>query len=350
MTSRIPLIHITDLYHPPQDPDDHLDLAAIVALDEYDLRAVVLDATERFLLAAPQGNDIARDPGYVPVIQLGYLTGRSIPVGVGPIHPLKSSDDTGSDRTRRERSGIQLILDVLEHSKEPVTISIVGSVRALLAAFNRNPDLLRARTHVVLLNAGSTASVVNQEWNVGLDAAAYRGLWLSGLPIHWYPCTTERGSYDSDHPHGSYWVAPQRKLFDGLPAPLRAWLCYAYSGSTRGDMISALHELETDAELWQRILAEQRNLWSTASLVMAAGRVLARTAHGWRFMPAVEARDLETWPWSLEAIEASPNAMNGIAWKQAEGTSSHKIFTRGAGDYSASMCEAFNALLRSMRC
>ena len=52
---RIPLIHVTDLYHPPQDPDDQLDLATVAALDEYDLKGVVLDITQRFLEPAPRG-------------------------------------------------------------------------------------------------------------------------------------------------------------------------------------------------------------------------------------------------------------------------------------------------------
>ena len=45
--SRIPLIHITDMYHPPQDPDDHFDLATIAALPEFDLQGVILDVTQK---------------------------------------------------------------------------------------------------------------------------------------------------------------------------------------------------------------------------------------------------------------------------------------------------------------
>ena len=39
----VPLIDITDLYHPPQDPGDNLDLIAAYALPEVDLKAVILD-------------------------------------------------------------------------------------------------------------------------------------------------------------------------------------------------------------------------------------------------------------------------------------------------------------------
>ena len=44
----IPVIDSTDLYHPPQDPGDNVDLIMPFALPEIDLRAVILDATEEF--------------------------------------------------------------------------------------------------------------------------------------------------------------------------------------------------------------------------------------------------------------------------------------------------------------
>ncbi len=130
---RIPLLHITDLYHPPQDPDDQLDLATVVALPEFDLKGVVLDVSQRFLDGAPAGFDIPRDPGFIPVMQLGYLTGRSFPVAVGPAQPLTHPSDDARDRPRQEQAGIDLILEVLHTSTQPVVISVVGSTRALTA-------------------------------------------------------------------------------------------------------------------------------------------------------------------------------------------------------------------------
>ena len=44
--SKIPIIHTTDLHHSSNDPADHLNLAAVYALDELDLRAVILDYSE----------------------------------------------------------------------------------------------------------------------------------------------------------------------------------------------------------------------------------------------------------------------------------------------------------------
>ncbi len=46
--TRIPVIDVTDLYHPYQDVGDNFDLVAAYALPEIDLRAVILDAHDSF--------------------------------------------------------------------------------------------------------------------------------------------------------------------------------------------------------------------------------------------------------------------------------------------------------------
>ena len=33
---KIPLIYCTDLFHPPEDPDDWFDLATVFSMDEFD--------------------------------------------------------------------------------------------------------------------------------------------------------------------------------------------------------------------------------------------------------------------------------------------------------------------------
>ncbi|HEY0865321.1 MAG TPA: hypothetical protein VGD97_14535 [Lacunisphaera sp.] len=343
----IPLLHITDLYHPPQDPDDHLDLATIAALPEYDLRGVVLDATTKFLRAKPEGWDIGRDPGYVAVAQLGHLLGRAIPAAMGPLEPLAHPGDAALDRPRPEQGGINLLLDVLRQSSEPVTISIVGSGRVLAAAFNREPELLRTKTRAVLLNAGATAGP-KREWNVGLDLAAYVALWRSGLPIHWYPCGTDRSAFDPAHERGTYWKVSHAALFRDLPDGLRAWLGYAFSGSPRGDFIRALADTGRGAE-WEQLLAGERNMWSTISLVLGAGRVPARTPAGWRFVPAAEAAGLETWPCRLDPIEGKADDEGHVLWQQVVEPATVHLFGRKSGtEYGAAMGEALNALLREM--
>lgn len=346
---RIPLLHITDLYHPPQDPDDHLDLATIAALPEYDLRGVVLDVTRKFLVAKPDGWDIARDPGYVPVAQLNHLTGRAIPAAMGPIDPLGHPGDDARDRPLAEQGGIALLLEVLERSSEPVTISVVGSGRVLAAAFNREPALLKAKTRAVLLNAGSTGGP-KREWNVGLDPAAYVALWRSGLPIHWFPCGTDRSAFDPAHERGTFWKVSHAALFRDLPDGLRAWIGYAFNGSPRGDIIRALAETGRGAE-WEKVLVGERNMWATASLAMGAGRVLARTTDGWRFVPAGAAAGLEPWPFRLDTIQATVDDEGRVSWQTAGEPATVRLFGRKPGtDYGVAMAEALNALLRGIPC
>lgn len=343
----IPLLHVTDLYHPPQDPDDQIDLATVFALPEFDLRGVVLDATQTFLTPAPAGWDVARDPGFVPVAQLAFLTGRSVPVAAGPTAPLRDAHDDARDRSVAEQAGIALLLAQLESSAARVVISLTGSARVLTAAFNRAPELVRAKTRFVLLNAGATGGA-KREWNVMLDPAAFVGLWRSGLPIHWYPCATEKSAFDPAPERGTFWRATHAELFRDLPAPLASWFAYALAGSGRGDIIRAVRDGAHGAALWDRALGGPRNLWATASLVMAAGRVLARTAAGWRFVANPAAR-LETWPMRLDPITATAADDGSVIWQEStEPATAHLFGRQGGADYGKAMAEALNALLRGL--
>jgi len=340
----IPLVHITDLYHPPQDPDDHIDLATVVALSEYDLRGVILDVTQKFLDPAPAGFDISRDPGFIPVLQLSHIMGHAIPAAAGPRVPLSGPDDDAKSRPQSEQAGIQLLLDILESSREPVVLSLVGSARVVTAAFNRAPELLRNKVRSLLLNAGSLGGI-KREWNVGLDAAAYTGLWRSGLPIHWFPCATEKSAFDPDHERGTYWKTSHRALFGSLSPEMRSWFFYALSRANRGDVIQAMSEVVENGP-WEKLLDESRNLWSTASLVMTTGRVLVRTVSGWRFVQATDAGRAEAWPWRLDPIEATVNEDAGVEWKPAGKESRTYLFGRQKGPrFGDAMAEALGALL-----
>ena len=345
---KIPFIHITDLYHPPQDPDDHFDLATVMALPELDLKGVILDTTTRFLHASPQGFDIPREPGFVPVMQLSYLLGRSIPIAVGPFEPLRHEGDAGRDRVPVEQSGIELLLNILRASTVPVVISVVGSARVVAAAFFREPELMRAQTRAILLNAGATAKTKN-EWNVNLDLIAYKGVWKSGLPIDWYPCATERGAFDEDHEYGTHWKASHESLLHDLSPALQAWFCYSFTGNGRGDIIRALRE-DGKGAAWEHVLSAKRNLWSTASLVMAAGRTLSQTSEGWRFM-AGSGSSVSGWPMFLDPIVATVRDDGQVDWQSTVDATSYRIFRRQSGrQYGVAMAEALHALLQSLRC
>ncbi len=132
---RISLINTTDIYHPPQDPGDNFDLIAAYALPEIDLKAVILDATEK--------HRWGREPGFIPVLQLNSIFGRNVPCGTTPYVSMKSPDDKMLDAPAFQQSGIELLLETLRRSKDPVEITIFGSARAVAVAFNRESELLR---------------------------------------------------------------------------------------------------------------------------------------------------------------------------------------------------------------
>jgi len=346
--SKIPLVHITDLYHPPQDPDDHIDLATVAALEEFDIKGVVLDVSRKFLQGSPAGFDIQRDPGFAPVAQLGYLLGRSIPVAAGPTRPLNRPEDDVADRSPEEQAGVRLLLDILAECRDRVVVSVVGSARVLTAAYNRSPEFLGEKVRSVLLNAGSTAGP-KREWNVGLDPEAYTGLWRTGLPIHWYPCATEEGAFNPDHERGTYWKSTHAAIFRDLAPPLRAWFAYALTRDRRGDIIGVLDD-EISPSIWNRILAQERNMWSTVSLVMAAGRVLAKTSMGWRFIPSSMAATGSVWPWRLDPITATVSQAADVQWRLAGERGNALLFGRERGSgFGEAMAEALAVLLGSLR-
>jgi hypothetical protein len=203
---------------------------------------------------------------------------------------------------------------------------------------------MRRKVRSVLLNAGSTGGK-KREWNVGLDPAAYVGLWRSGLPIDWYPCATEAGAFNQSHERGTYWKATHGELLQGIPPRLRAWFTYALTGSPRGDAIGIM-EQEVERGVWEGLLSESRNLWATASLVMAAGRVLAKTPEGWRFAASGTAPGEGVWPWRLDPIETETGDDTAVTWHPAEKPTGHRLFGRRPGaEFAHAMAEAFRALL-----
>lgn len=341
---KVPLIHTTDLFHPPEDPDDHLDLATVFALDEFDLRAVLIDRA----LGSPRstGNPV-REPGFIPVAQLCYITGKAVPVAAGPVNPLKSPGDAATDRPRREQAAIELLLRALDESPQPVVVSVLGSARIVAAAWNRNPALLKKKIKSVVVNAGTAGK--GSEYNVTIDPASYVALFRSGLPVDWYPCGDagpSRSDAFNSGARNTYWRVAHRDLFRDLPQPLMAWFVHAFTSNGRGDILRALREQGAGASAVM-VLAGDRNMWSTASLVLAAGRVLAKTPAGWRFLPAAQAASVQAM--SLEPVAVTIDDKGRTTWKPAPGGSHIRLFRREPGpEHGAAMTEALNALLRSI--
>ena len=85
VAAKVPVINVTDLYHPYQDPQDNLDLIAAYALPEVDLRAIIFDVTAEYrkpsgqVVGLPRDDQGPREPGYIQVTQLNRIFGRNVP-------------------------------------------------------------------------------------------------------------------------------------------------------------------------------------------------------------------------------------------------------------------------------
>jgi hypothetical protein len=280
---KVPLIYSTDLFHPPDDPDDDVDLATLFAIPELDVRALVLDL----------GQQQRAKPGSIPVQQMMALTGKKVPFATGLAHPLSYPEDKGLSQFKFFQGGVELILGALREAEEKVMVIATGSARDVMAAFNRDEALFRSKVARIYFNDGNSGGGELQ-WNPGLDPQAYLRLMTADLPVYWCPAFGGSATLDvlaaeklSTLQHQVYWKFRQSEIYGALPTPLQNFFLYALGNKypTVDDPIAYLQR-EPETELRDRIWAETRNMWSTVSLYHAAGRELYRQGDEWAALAA----------------------------------------------------------------
>lgn len=275
--ARVPVLYCTDLFHPHEDPDDHFDLATLYALPEIDVRGIVLD----------QGERQRQRPGRIPVSQINHLTGRSVPVAIGLAKRLKSPSDAGLDQAEPFQAGTRLILDTLRRADAPVALIAVGSVRDIVAAFNREPALLRRKVSRVLVFIGEASKEDFQEYNVGLDPQAFVGLMRSGLLVDWVPCFD--GGLWQNRGHASFWKAKHEDLLRRAAPELVQFFIYALEHE-KAEPLAFLHQ-PVDAARKAKLFAGDRNLWCTVLFASVARRVVVWDGARYQLVPAGAASD-----------------------------------------------------------
>jgi hypothetical protein len=251
----VPIIYVTDLYHPHDDPDDHFDLATLFGIPAFDIKAIVIDTGTRGL----------ERPGFCAIRQMMHITGDTdIPYATGLKDNLKSQADRAEDQPKEAQEGVELILKALRESEKPVTLFATGSLRDLAAACNREPALFQSKVARFYVNAGDTAGIV--EWNVGLDPHAFVRIMNSSLPVYWMPCFGADG-------YETFWQFRQADVLETAPPPLQNYIVYALSKaeSKENDPIAAMNK-PVPAEVRDRFWPETRNMWCTAGFLHAVGR------------------------------------------------------------------------------
>lgn len=293
-TEKIPLIVITDLYHPHQDPGDNFELINAYAIPELDLKAVILDCYNPFrskiaknvnkgLWEDPNG---PREPGIICVQQLNYIFGRDIPFGVGPFEQMKQKNDRMEDLSDFFNQGINLLKTTLEQSDKKVIIATFGSSRVLAVAFNRFPSLMKRKIKMIHLSAGTGGNDPDYlEWNVALDTLAFVSLMESGLPIAIYPCAAAtkgivegglsnafKGANDN-----TYYKLDDLSFVENMHPKLRQYVHFLFTRNTDTDFLGYLDRVDVPGSV---TLPQYQHVWETALWMNIAGRRLVQSPSG----------------------------------------------------------------------
>ncbi|ADB33552.1 hypothetical protein Kfla_4525 [Kribbella flavida DSM 17836] len=348
----VPVVSITDLYHPPEDPGDNIDLIMAYGLPEVDLRAVILDALEekRALIdGGVPGYPGPRDPGVIPVAQLNAIFGRNVPSAMCPFTRMRSLTDQMRDVPAAQQFGIELLLRVLEESTEPVHLLSFGSARPLAIAFNREPELLHAKVARIHLSAGTTTPTY-LEWNVVQDPIAMMRIVDSGLPLSLYPCATIDSCYAYDH-HNTFWSLPDLRWIEGMHPPLRRYLGYALARSSRPDYLRALEE-DAPPEVMADIYRRSHSVWETAVWMNVSGRILVRRLDGTHRIIRADDRQPGDVAFRNDQVPCTTTTHpSGLySFQLTDEPASTTIFVRDdPAEYEKAMTEAMPALYQSFR-
>jgi len=336
-----PLLHVTDLFHPHGDPDDHFDLAVTYALARrgaFDLRGVVIDYPPHFR---------AGDPAVVAVTQMNRLSGLSVPVSIGTSHRLKSRTDALVDASAQETAAVRFILAQLRAAERPLALMCVGSEADIIVAALREPALFKAKCAGVYLNSGAAhdnpANPTQLEFNVRLDPAAYAAMFALPCPLYWFPCwdTTETRQSGAD---GSFYWLQHRGALSGISAGLANYFAYMFDKSANSKWLRAMTAMPPGAT-WDKILKDKRGMWSTASQFAAAG--LSVTKEG----EIVLAKDAgRAAVFAVTPVAATCADDGRTTWRRVEApTGRWMLSVTDVARYPAAMTRAVGTLFKALR-
>jgi len=339
-----PVIHITDLHRPYNDPDDHWDLACVYALahrGDIELKAVVIDYPPQ---TRPEWN-----PDLAAVAQMNRITGLAVPVAVGTPYPVKSRDDAQPYASATDHQGIDLILDILRTSDRPVVIHVIGGCRDIAVAGKKAPDLFARKCAGVYLNAGTgqpkKAANATLEYNVTLDKPAYQAVFDLPCPIYWMPCFE---TLDGPDPwrtmeFGTYYRFRQGELLPHLSQHVQSYFAYMFTQKTDHAWLRALDGKPDEAVLTDQA-ARDRNMWCTAGFFHAAGYTI--TADG--AMPWRDARAGDP-VFSFDPIKLTGTGPDETDWTPDPNATNRFIFhVRDTRQYGPAATAAMKSLLATL--
>jgi len=320
----VPVIHITDLFRPHNDPDDHWDLATQYALAaQGDIKLVGVS------IHCPKAA-WARDPDISAVAQMNYLTGLAVPVmtGVPEDFPLDADLKDPAVRNSSALGGIRALHGILRELPEPAVITATGWCRDLVLAYRYDPELFVQKCAGVYMNAGlgdpDPAKQKQVEYNVMIDPMVYRDSFKIPVPMYWLPCfrTLDKNWRKIDHHYGTYFPFRQGEILPELSDPMQNFFLSMHrdGGKKRGekapgktDWLSVLHE-KPDQTLLTQQSARDRHMWCTGGMLHMVGKTVLSDGS---IVPLDKAGDHAVF--AFRPIKVQCDDKGRTSWKPDEG-------------------------------
>jgi hypothetical protein len=318
------MLHVTDLFRPHNDPDDHWDLACVYSLawqGKVDLVGIMIDHPQY-----GRGND----PDVLSVAQLNYLTGKNVPVMIGAPRWI-SPEAADKPENALALRGVRSILRILSEAPDPVVINILGSCRDVAMAGSLEPELFAKKCRAIYLNAGSGTpdpeKAAKLEWNVHLDPRAYSMIFSIPCPLYWMPCFEEVGAAASPTAklaeYGTYYRFRQQEILPHLSQEMQNFFAFMFKHGhyekqhtadsvVRSGWLRALVG-PVDSDLLARMNQMVRNMWCTGGFLHAAGYTVTKAGE------IVPLGDQVDSVFTFDAVAVSA-AANGVTTWRAEVT------------------------------
>jgi inosine-uridine preferring nucleoside hydrolase len=341
--SRIPVIHITDLFRPHNDPDDHWDLACVYALalqGEIDLRGIVIDSPPA------RKNSRAWNPDVQAVAQMNHLTGLTVPVVVGCSEPMKSRDDTKEKASPSDLKGVRLIINILRESSKPVVINITGCCRDVAIAGKRESRLFAEKCAGIYLNAGTGSPnpklAARLEYNVSLEPGAYAAIFDLPCPVYWMPCFEEVKPFSEQgvREYGTFYRFRQNEILPQLSEPVQKYFAYMFARQVDTNWRHYLQAPKAEA-----ILRKQgtvfRNMWCTGGFLHVAGKTVSREGR----IVAKKAAGKNA-VFTFDPIQITCSDKGVTQWSPVKTSKNRYIFhVRDVENYQTALTKAMKTLL-----
>ncbi len=334
----IPVIHQTDLFRPPNDPDDHWDVACLYALaaaGDIELKGIVID------YPPPHHRG---DPDIVALAQMNYLTGLHVPCSIGSPLAMASARDCQQTPPGDDDGAVSMIVELLKNAAMPVVIHIAGSCREVARAGTLFPELFREKCAGIYLNAGTgsrqPARDAELEYNVRLDPIAFQAIWRIPCPIYWLPCFEEINNQVQVSAFGSWYDFLQADILPHLSDKAQRYFACALGKIEQTNWLAYLLRA-SDEELLNAQARLRRNMWCTAGFFHAAGQSI--TPEG-EIIPRDHSGGKQVFTFDPIAIQCDTDSIT--SWLPAAAPAARFILhVREVKNYGPALTAAMRSLL-----